>query len=374
MAGPQVHDLIGGAHDGGLVFHDDHRVAGVAEVFEEAHQPGGVAGMEAHAGFIEDEQGVDQAGTQAGGEVDTLGFTAGERARRTIEGEVAKADFDEVAEAGFDFVQDGGEGITRPAPARRRQLRHPQVGVADRHGQEIREREGRRRRAGGRGRPEAIEQGVRLQAPAAASGAGLVAAVARQEDAHVHFVGLGFEPAEIAFHPVPGARPLMRGVGAIAGIAVEHPTLLFGREDEERHVGWNPALAAKLHHVVLAFRAETGAPGFDHPAREGQRTVRQGQAVIDVDRAAKALARGARSQWVIKAEQRRGGAGIFKVTPGAVQTAAEMQGGRRVLHGLHRQTALAEMVGLFAGIDETRTVAGDGFQTVLEHGEVRGAG
>jgi hypothetical protein len=80
------------------VFDNDHGVAGVAEVFEDAHQPGGVAGMEAHAGFIEDEQGVDQAGTQTGGEVDALGFTAGERTRRTVEGEVAKTDLDEVAE------------------------------------------------------------------------------------------------------------------------------------------------------------------------------------------------------------------------------------------------------------------------------------
>jgi hypothetical protein len=74
---PKVDDLVGGAHDAGFVFDDDDGVAGVAKILEDANQAFGIPRMEPHAGFVEDEQGVHHAGSEAGGEVDALGFAAG---------------------------------------------------------------------------------------------------------------------------------------------------------------------------------------------------------------------------------------------------------------------------------------------------------
>ncbi len=105
MAGPEVHDLIRGAHHAGFVFDDHDGVAGIAQLFEDADQPFGVARMQADARFVEHEQRVDQPRAEAGGEIHALGFAAGERARRAVEREIAQADFVEVAEARADFVQ-----------------------------------------------------------------------------------------------------------------------------------------------------------------------------------------------------------------------------------------------------------------------------
>src|SRR5216110_2100692 len=56
-------------------------------------------------------------------------------------------------------------------------------------------------------RPDAPQQRLGLQAGAATGRTRRVGAVARQEHAHVHFVGLGLEPPEKARDAVPHARP-----------------------------------------------------------------------------------------------------------------------------------------------------------------------
>jgi hypothetical protein len=63
-------------HDRRLVFDDDDRVSAVAETVEDPDEAVGVAGMQADGGFVEHVEGVDQAGAEAGGEVDPFGFTA----------------------------------------------------------------------------------------------------------------------------------------------------------------------------------------------------------------------------------------------------------------------------------------------------------
>ena len=60
--------------------------------------------MESDGGLIENEEGVDEGRTEAGGEVDAFDFAAGEGARGAVEGEVAEANLTEVVEAGQDGV------------------------------------------------------------------------------------------------------------------------------------------------------------------------------------------------------------------------------------------------------------------------------
>lgn len=92
-----VHDLIRGAHDAGLVFDHHDGVAGVAEFLKDAHEAVGVTRVQADAGFVENEESIDQTRAETGGEIDALGFATAQRARRAIQCQVAEADFVEYA-------------------------------------------------------------------------------------------------------------------------------------------------------------------------------------------------------------------------------------------------------------------------------------
>ena len=103
VTGAEIDDLICGAHDGGFVFDDDDCISRIAEVFENLNESFGVAWMQANAGFVEDEQGIDEPRAEAGCEVDPLGFAAGQGSGRAIECEIAEANFVEVPESGAYF-------------------------------------------------------------------------------------------------------------------------------------------------------------------------------------------------------------------------------------------------------------------------------
>ena len=77
-AGTDIDEIIGGADDGFLVFDHDQRVALVAQGVHDPDQLRGVARVQAHAGFVHDEERVDQRRAEAGGEVDALDLAAGE--------------------------------------------------------------------------------------------------------------------------------------------------------------------------------------------------------------------------------------------------------------------------------------------------------
>ena len=59
-AGADVHEFVGGADDGFLVFDDEEGVSLVAEAAEDFDEARGVARVEAHAGFVQDEEGIDE--------------------------------------------------------------------------------------------------------------------------------------------------------------------------------------------------------------------------------------------------------------------------------------------------------------------------
>jgi len=110
-AGAHVDQAVGGQHDGGVVLDHHQRVAGVAQAQHGVVDAGHVARVQADAGFVQHEQGVDQGGAERGGEVDALDFAATEGAALAVEGEVADADFAEVAQAGVDFGEQEAQGL-----------------------------------------------------------------------------------------------------------------------------------------------------------------------------------------------------------------------------------------------------------------------
>ena len=54
--------MVGGADDVGIVLDDQDGVAEVAQGVKDADELGGVAGVEADAGLVEDVEGADQTG------------------------------------------------------------------------------------------------------------------------------------------------------------------------------------------------------------------------------------------------------------------------------------------------------------------------
>ena len=111
MARAEVNDLVGRADHAGLVFDDHDRIARSAQLFEQAHQLFGVTRVQTHARLVQNEQRVHQARAQTGGEVDPLGFAAGERARGAVQGQIAQAHLVKITEPCADLIQDQAEGI-----------------------------------------------------------------------------------------------------------------------------------------------------------------------------------------------------------------------------------------------------------------------
>ena len=91
-AGAEVEQVVGGADDVGVVLDDEDGVAEVAEVFHDADELGGIAGVEADGGLVEDVERADEAGAEGCGELDALRFAAGEGGGEAVEGEVVEAD------------------------------------------------------------------------------------------------------------------------------------------------------------------------------------------------------------------------------------------------------------------------------------------
>ncbi len=87
-AGTQVQDAVGGQHHLRVVLHHDQGVAGIAQAVQHADDALHVAGMQADAGLVQDEQGIDQRSAQGGGQVDALHLAAGQGARLAVQGKI----------------------------------------------------------------------------------------------------------------------------------------------------------------------------------------------------------------------------------------------------------------------------------------------
>ena len=105
-AGAEVEQVVGGADDVGVVLDDEDGVAEVAKLFHDADELGGVAGVEADGGLVEDVERADEARTERGGELNALRLAAGERGAEAVEGEVVEADLVEEVDALADFFED----------------------------------------------------------------------------------------------------------------------------------------------------------------------------------------------------------------------------------------------------------------------------
>ena len=184
---------------------DEQRVAFVAQVVHHAHQPADVARMQADARLVHDEERVDERGAETGREVDALHFAAAQGAGGAVEREIADADFAEIIAGAHRFrraasraVESLGERLDRWSENRApREI-----------GKRLRIREalanGRcHRRSGGETELRFVIERLGLETSAVAARATGVSAVAAEQNAHMHFVGLALEPSEEAADAIP---------------------------------------------------------------------------------------------------------------------------------------------------------------------------
>src|SRR5439155_17107225 len=125
--------------------------------------------------------------------------------------------------------------------------------------------------------------------------------------------------------PVPGPRPFVLLMLAIAGLAFDHELLPFLRELRKGSIGRNLKVSTHPEQVALALETSAGLPGLNDTFGDALRSVRHCEVVINADDSTKAAARWTSADRMIEAEERRRRFLVFQITFGAVQTIGETQ-------------------------------------------------
>ena len=71
-AGPELQNIFSGADDRFIVFHNQDRISGGAQIAEKIEEAVGVARVKADAGFIENEESPCESCAETASEVDSL--------------------------------------------------------------------------------------------------------------------------------------------------------------------------------------------------------------------------------------------------------------------------------------------------------------
>ena len=103
--GANVDEMVGGAHDLLIVFHDDNGIAQRLEFLQHVDQALGVARMQADTGFVEDVERAYKTAAQRGTEVDALALTTGERVGEAVEGEIAQTHIEQELQTAGNLRQ-----------------------------------------------------------------------------------------------------------------------------------------------------------------------------------------------------------------------------------------------------------------------------
>src|SRR5204862_5560090 len=102
-AGAEVDDVIGGAHDVGVVLDDHDRVTEPAQFFQDTNEAAGVAAVQSDGRLVENVAGADEPRAERRGELNALRFAAGERRGETVQRKVLEPDVVQKFEALADL-------------------------------------------------------------------------------------------------------------------------------------------------------------------------------------------------------------------------------------------------------------------------------
>ena len=104
-ARPHVDHAVCRQHNGWVVFDHHQGIACIAQAKHGFDDAAHIARVQANAGLVQHEQGIDQRRAQRGGEVDPLNLAARQGAALTIQGQVANADVAQILEPGADLFK-----------------------------------------------------------------------------------------------------------------------------------------------------------------------------------------------------------------------------------------------------------------------------
>ncbi len=211
----QIDDMVGDADHLGMVLHQQHRIAGVAQPAYRALEPFDVARMQADARLVEDVEHVGERGVDVLGNLAALRFAAGERADRPVERQVAEADLFQRRQARADGgLQVGRQRVGEPGD--------PGVEPGDRQGADLRDVQAL----------DAAGQHFGIEARAAAVGAG-AHRQHRIQHGGVQQPFLGVDDAAVHTRDqafvLSGLGPVRRRVFEADLRAVEEEVQFFGR-------------------------------------------------------------------------------------------------------------------------------------------------
>ena len=327
-AGAEIDHVVGRLDERALVLDHDHRVARLREPPQHPAETGHVARVQAHGGLVEHVEHARERAAERRRERHPLRLAARERARLPAERQVAEAHVHQEAQPAADLVKHLLRGrVERGALRAAVPLAEDPLRLGHRE----------RLYLGQRPPVEAEEPRLGAQPRAAAVVALAVAAVAREEDAHVHAVGARLQPLEEAGDAVPLALPALAGSPRLA---LPHEALHVLREVGVGHVFRQTRALQVALEVVLALAVEIGLEGLDGAARERPARVRDHQLRVDRHRAPEALAGLAGAHRVVEGEERGRRVAVADVAARAVQRGAEAARLRFALD-VHGELALA---------------------------------
>ena len=330
-ARPQLDHVVSALDEAAVVLDDDDGVAGLGELAAEVGQPHRVARVQADRGLVEDVERADQLGAELVGEVDPLRLAARQRPRLPAQREVAEPDPQQEGQLGAELAEDLAGDRRLP----RRELQRAQDGgrLLDRERGELGDRHP--------GHPH--RQRRRLQTRAAADRARRLAAVAREEHAHVQLVAVRLDLLE---------ESIDAGEPAVA-LVDEGALGLAERVPRPRHV--DAGAPGGFQQLALVPPARRVRPRLHGAAGERPRAIGHHQRLVVLEDVAEALALGAGAERMVEREQER----LRPLQRGPAAAAAERLGehppagveqldrdmaaalAQRTLHRLHEALALA---------------------------------
>src|SRR5579859_2824104 len=297
----EVEDIIGCGDGLGVVLDHEDGISQIAQALETFDQPVRVARMQADGRLIKDVERADQLGSQGRGKLDALGFAAGKRGGEAIEREIFEPHLIQEAEPLLNLLQDSiGDGSRF-----RRQFERVE------------------KLAGlGNGQLADFGNGFSLDAHGASFGAqprtttigaGGIASIPAEKNAHMQLVFLSFEPGE---KRIDARKVVVR-------IALDDEVSLLGGELAERNIERNAASASESLQILPKRTITRLGPGLNDTFVDGLAAVGNHQIDIEIDRIAEALATRAGAVRIVKRKQARLGLLIRETALLAFETIAE---------------------------------------------------
>ena len=132
-AGTDVKDVVGLADRVLVMFHHDHRIALIPQVFQRGQKPVVVALVQTNRRFVQNIENARQARADLAGQTDTLAFTARQSACIPRQCQILKPHVVQEPKAFANFLQDRAGDFVLLFAQRLWHALRPSVGILDRH-------------------------------------------------------------------------------------------------------------------------------------------------------------------------------------------------------------------------------------------------